>query len=661
MANKLNTQNNPNSDNWKLSRVDANKMFKLALYDITQLFGKNGESKKDSTFTNRIKITTTTRKENLSSLTNAEFLFPTNPRSINVEEPASITVVALQNGGKYIEHQGSIFKNISISGTTGFRPDLYVYRTLALDYEEKAAAEQAANSAVSNAGQTGTPRLLPTPTIQAPVKAATGFDNFIHLRNMFRAYYDAKQNPDLASKIVMVWGSAKEEDYWIVEPITFRMSRDAGSNRFTYNYEISLRTIQKIDQTTFVSQDDPRRPKSDLIPYKAGIKSLNFFQKMREFINKISNGIRTISGTISQWAEIANRVTSEFLNPFKDLISGATSLVTSGIGTISTIRALINNVVSTVFPVELMREVARLRNTTVNFGNDFTSLFTNPYDDFMNAWKEVIRGTSQTKILVESKDTETYVKLEAAKSSLRQYSNVLNINNRGATTPPTMFSQQQRYNSFKQGLILRGENIQQAAARLTGNPNSYQEIIVHNNLRHPYISEDGDGVQVLRPGDVILIPSMDPPEDTQFLFTNDPNEKISPAEAALGRDIKLTPKKNYGNEIKYGVTFNKNGDLNLISGMDNMKQAINTLFLTEKGELRLHPTYGVKFPIGSKGELQSLIAFKLQTKFALLQDPRIDDVSSINYNFSDGILSVRSNIILKNIPNALTTESVAKI
>jgi phage baseplate assembly protein W len=92
-----------------------------------------------------------------------------------------------------------------------------------------------------------------------------------------------------------------------------------------------------------------------------------------------------------------------------------------------------------------------------------------------------------------------------------------------------------------------------------------------------------------------------------------------------------------------------------------MEQAVNILFSTDMGELRLHPQYGVRFPIGTKGELHNIVEFKLHTKAAILRDDRVSDVPYLAYKLQDGVLYVKSKIQLKSISQLLTTTAGTRL
>ena len=146
MAKKLSATEliSPDRKNWQLHRRSDAKRYALSLFKDPRT---------------AVKIPGTDIEENGFI---HEFEFNVNPSDMDLEEPAAVTIVPTQNQGQFIEHQGSIFKNISISGTTGMRP---------------------------NKKATGafTPSII-NPDTLLPGDEKTGFDDLVELVNFFRRY-----------------------------------------------------------------------------------------------------------------------------------------------------------------------------------------------------------------------------------------------------------------------------------------------------------------------------------------------------------------------------------------------------------------------------------------------------------------------------------------
>ena len=107
MAKKLSATEliDPDRKNWQLHRRSDAKRYALSLFKDPRI---------------AVKIPGTDIEENGFI---HEFEFNMNPSDMDLEEPAAVTIVPTQNQGQFIEHQGVIYRNITISGTTGLRPN----------------------------------------------------------------------------------------------------------------------------------------------------------------------------------------------------------------------------------------------------------------------------------------------------------------------------------------------------------------------------------------------------------------------------------------------------------------------------------------------------------------------------------------------------------
>ena len=629
MANS--TQTSPESTNWNISknRKNLKGMYTLGIVDLEQVSGAStGVLMGDRVVplvlsgspTASIDIKTTTGNFDANLKSNL-FLFPVNPKAISMEEPPSMTIVALQNGGKYIEHQGGIFKMISISGTTGLRPNI----------------NKPSNPVFS----------VPFANIKdifkdgdsIPVGEVTGFDDFVHLRNMFRAYYDAKQDPAIAYKTVMVWGSAKEEDYWIVEPTAFKVSRDS-SNKFTYNYEISLKTIQQANLISHFPED-----KTDGSSFFSAMKSI------QNFSNNIRKASDYISNNIDQAGLLVGSIMTDFLGPVNTLLNGLANVNNSLVNLVNLPKNIIANAMSGA--TNFLKSIGKLTNSITGFPKQFS--MGSGLDGLLLAAKSIIYEVATIAAL--RKDAKLAIAERISSSSaaysntvhgFRQQSTSVNVGAGAPSAPRTNAS------GARAAVLPANVDIYRLALQETGNAGNAQSIIALNNLEAPYFSPVGNGRTVLRPGQTVLIPhtgssALIQEEQTSDSFTENVYE------LALGKDFRLRDTSSGLGEARYDIDISSNGDLNMITGVPNMEQAMTILFGTDQGELRVHPSYGIKFPIGSKGELRSLVAFKLHTKAVILRDNRVSDITSISYKLDGNQLRINAGIRLKDSSEIMNT------
>lgn len=158
--------------------------------------------------------------------------------------------------------------------------------------------------------------------------------------------------------------------------------------------------------------------------------------------------------------------------------------------------------------------------------------------------------------------------------------------------------------------ILFGDTLQKIAARELGDAKRWPDLIAYNNLKPPYVTDDPTLVKpgVLLSGSQLLVPA--------------PTATISAAtdpDLVFETDIDLTG----------GFLHADNGDLAVLSGRENLKQALKHRIDTERGELIFHSEYGslIRRLIGAvNGPTAGLLASEY-AKSAMLADPRVSSVT----------------------------------
>jgi hypothetical protein len=276
----------PTRKNWSISTRDQRDTYSLALL-VTNGTDENV-------------------KDRLSEVANGvtEFNFPMNPRTLDLEEPAAVVIRPTQGGGQFIEHQGQIYKNITISGTTGLRPNAKSLQGVTLDPDTGLSPEE-----------------------------RTGFDDLIDLRNVFRAYYLAKVDAQLANHVIMVWKNGKEGEYFVVEPISFKTGRDSSSP-LTATYTIVLRTIKRY--TNFLAeqvkdshtdrQKDPKKQRS----------------KMNKAIQSLANDISVVNERLDVALTSAENTIRDILTPANELLTSLSDLANTSQRAIQIPRAALH-------------------------------------------------------------------------------------------------------------------------------------------------------------------------------------------------------------------------------------------------------------------------------------------------------------------------------
>jgi phage baseplate assembly protein W len=156
-----------------------------------------------------------------------------------------------------------------------------------------------------------------------------------------------------------------------------------------------------------------------------------------------------------------------------------------------------------------------------------------------------------------------------------------------------------------------GDTLQTFAARVMGDATNWSVLVGMNGLMPPYLTDDPDsaGAGVVLNGTYIMVPA--PSAST----STDPDD-VFKTDVLLDDDGFLS------------VT--ENGDLATVSGVANLKQALENALDTDQGELIFHNSYGYlgRRLIGQKnGPTAGMLAARY-AKQTINADSRISSVDS---------------------------------
>ena len=573
---------------------------------------------------------------------NVEYLFRVPPSVHEMGDPFATSIVPTQNGGKFVESHGSIIKDIKISGTTGLRPNK-LRRDAVGFLKDIPLFGDALSSAADDIAALGDnplkPRGLPNP------KERTGFVEIIHLRNLFRHYSDIKSG-ESSSRYIMLWTNGKDADYWVVEPIDFRLTQDSKSP-MTYKYVITLKTLARFD----AKFDVPK----DTYSISQGIQS--FARRLGEVDRTLRTSFNTVNNQINRVEGQGVFLQGAVLRPMITTIQGINS---------------INNTVNN-FGAALELNSRTLKD---NLNEALDQLSGSPpgpdgrpvaqaaapltaQDPVVNALRRAL--VAAIRLLAESSIRDSPTRgardkiARAAEAYLEEGGNRLSGRSPANGGSSLSISNEKLANSFRTAKVNLGDNIKSLAQRLLGDPGRWKTLVLLNNLRAPFVADAG-GEDVLRPGDDILYPdagATGPGPEVVNISTVKEDQTQSIAEQAFGRDARLKSTRD-GNVQFSDVVVSQAGDWDTISGIPNVEQALKLKFSTEKGELTVHPSFGAKFPIGRKITARSFTTFSIQTRSTILSDPRVEDIELLSFNSSGDVMVVSAKLLLKNSNTLLT-------
>jgi phenylpyruvate tautomerase PptA (4-oxalocrotonate tautomerase family) len=607
-----------------------------------------------------------------------QVILPFPPEAFNIDEQAATTITYTQNSGKFVERRGQLSKNIVLSGTTGF------------NYNPK---------------YSHTTRQFLTPGLIVEGEGPnSGFGRFLALRNIFREYwatFSDDSNLEKRDKTAMVFINEKDDENWIVEPMSFKMQRQSPRDKFMYHYEIVLQTIAPADGIYLI--DDPTTIFQDIG---------NFIQIVRQVADTTSKFAASISNAMAKVTGAVREATQTLVTIINTISAAATDIA------------------------EGKRLVMELPDLIKGDANNIKGSFQGAYENWLTLGDKVAIASGSNPIPFEATLAATQVASVigglAGRSKLFNMSlpsvwvdRVLNLYNPvyGFGGFNQILLGPLSKSGVKEVEILPGDDLVRIATRSLGSAERFMEIVVLNNLKPPYISPTAQArlPNTLAPGDPILVPAIGtasaPRAPIKTTVYTDPTftgnvlshsgfttivetngrtyrtnqwqgfyaEIVTGAGAGQKRLISendatsitvekawdtnpnstsvirfflkrtgMVPQKSADDQVigvdlmlkNNDMAVSAKGDLQTVSGSDNMVQAINTKLKTRPGELAAHPSFGLGFPPGQKATPDTLLAYKVAVRQLLLSDRRIAAVQQMVVSADADKLELQAYVVL---------------
>jgi hypothetical protein len=188
-----------------------------------------------------------------------------------------------------------------------------------------------------------------------------------------------------------------------------------------------------------------------------------------------------------------------------------------------------------------------------------------------------------------------------------------------------------------------GSTLERIAQDEMGDSTRWGEIAEVNGLKAPYVSDDKSDTRpnILTPGMNFLIPT-----PARNGFSQVPSAReikttrgLSELERSLGSDLKLT--KNFD------LSISNAGDLEVVSGVQNMAQAVILKLSYEKGEVMRYPEMGAGLRPGIK--FPPIETIKDGLTNTLLQDTRIEAIQDLSIIRDGPAVYLAFNLKIKQI------------
>lgn len=584
-----------------------------------------------------------------------EFVLPINPEELKQSEPFAILISPTQRG-VISEHNGIVFKDLSISGTTGQR--------------------------LSN--------------------QRTGYEVFIQLRNFFRSYGQLKKDPTNRNT-QLLFINRKDNETLIVEPTSFNLDRTKEAP-FLYRYNIIFRVLGL------------RQP--ILAPSFLGNFFGKFINTVNKVNELISNTWGTITSNIQILKGIGSEYKAAILFPYERTrlafksyqnksfnLSDLTTNIKTQLST-KTIVAFLSEaktqkqngsvaLATTKIPVDIPKfvddngyralsiipteaqedlpisflsvdessllrdEIDIVKKTTkqeyqtylddlLSFIDDASEKFNilpTGYNEFIGR-SNAFSVDPNKQIQLNELDT-----LEALQKIQLVYELIL-ANNFIFNDTINTFFQNVRNNydgnlsidtptSVDEIYLPSNKTLEDLAAEYLGTAERWIEIALVNNLLPPYIDEASTTIRVKKSGDKILIPRFGSSNFSQLPKTREIriSEDFTEIERNLGVDLRLNS--------DFDLILDTNNDFKLIGGSENAGQAIILKLVLDKGSLKYYPQLGCGTGIGEK--IRNGMDIRDDLINSILSDTRFENIKDLSFIAENSTIKVNFNLILKYV------------
>lgn len=289
------------------------------------------------------------------------FTLPIPPEALQISTPFSITTTATLNG-IVEEHNGIVFKNLVIRGTTGILPLKSNSSPTTFNLNPQAIGGIFAGSitAIDNTTQSilksqEYPNVITSATMNDPTFIkGTGYYQFQLLQRWLEAYSQLKMT-SAGAQFAMGFAIFKEKATYIGTPISFDLTRNASSP-LEYVYSLNIRSWRRVENNSTLGDafDHP--------PVAASSLSLS------KCLNQISAARGILEGAKDTLTAFRGDVQNTVLGPIRESIL----FLKSAVGAAETLADLPVNILNDMR--EPLLEAQSLENIAKETGFKFDQL-----------------------------------------------------------------------------------------------------------------------------------------------------------------------------------------------------------------------------------------------------------------------------------------------
>lgn len=545
-----------------------------------------------------------------------------NPQSLSFSEPFAVETAFTNGAGLFVEEQGIIARELTISGTTGWAPRK----------QKRGPSGMTQLNAPAN-GKTYARSIVQQSQL---IHALSGQRHFQFLQDtVFRTYSDLKRDPQTSEGTALYFHSTKDDEHWRVIPQRFDLDRTASKPlEYPYRIQMIALPIDKFDYTRLAEDAPVIQTLRD--PFAAMRYAINGMQAALQDLGAVQGQLVALNGNFASLFSGTTQLldsTTALVNGTADIIESPFKLVNATIDSGLVALAEMNAAFSLLEDTFREGIPASLLNTLRKMIDAVAVLGVYP-EHFVTNIQQAVQKFQDRLSLATSQSSEAL----SEAGSRRPPGTLRDFNNQGTRLMPGDALRAQNtfglgtampnYTSAVEHVVGDGETMATIAAQFLGDARQWKYVALFNDLQPPFISAEGLPGTV-RVGAKILIPTFGIPPTAQanpaVLGARDSDS----ADAhTLGRDLALVQVTRDQFDLQIDVSGGAT-DFQRVEGIPNLKQAIRTRLITEQGTDTLYKALGCARIVGLGVTTIDLETARGRLAECVLADPRIASIRDL--------------------------------
>lgn len=520
-------------------------------------------------------------------------------------------------GGLVAEEQGLLWREITVRGTFGLEPKFS---------QDTSEGRDTRGSVLS--GPLWTRRMI---------------------RNFFNKYAALKADSRFASATTLIWHDTRTDDHWVVVPEDVDVDRTTA-RRLQYPYTFKLKATGDADGIVLGS------PTANVLAQIFADVVGSVRRALGDVSAALQDGSRILGEvrfTVAQIDSVIDDITT-IVRSAEDFVEGVTATISVGRTFVSSVAQQLDAVLSLMETAEALPAAVRQNYQMAQDGLHAIAATAGAFGSTYAQQAARIEAAERGPAGDSQADLDAAAAAGPPESADELAQRRIQSTDRDRLAAGSTGSSQRvfaRYASSVEHVVTGTDSLPSLASQYLGDGRLWYDIAVLNGLKPPYVSATG-GEHTARPGDTIVIPQV---AQRTAATVAGAGAGPEPGLDILGTDIRVaeTAASRAGRPaVDMVVDQATHRDVQTVSRVANLAQALQVRTWTERGRLPYAPGYGLLRAIGIRQTAAFATLLQLTHRETVQQDARVDRIVGYEFDAEGDVVEVDLSVIPVGATNA---------